>query len=100
MEIGLKPDSTHSDRIYDILFVINCKFLRYDVKNFIARRQHQLMHIIDELVNILIADFSIRVRSNENAVVMQALNVLTSNTDMNCPKLAFSLATAKSARQA
>ena len=57
VKISFHPDTRHTDRIGNSLFVIYRIFLGYDVQDLITGRQYQLVHVADELIDIALADF-------------------------------------------
>ena len=57
MEVRFEAHSAHTHRIFNIGFVVYNKFLRQHMNNAIAGRKYQLVHVIDQPVNIFPADF-------------------------------------------
>jgi hypothetical protein len=52
------------------------------VNDLVARRQHELEHIVYEAVNVAIGDFSVIAFAGKNAPMLQAFDVLSGNADV------------------
>ena len=92
MEIGFQTHTTHPDWVGDALLIIHGVFLWDDVQNFVAGRQHQFVHVVNETLNVFVRNFRVVVVTGKDATVLQTLDVLTRNADVDARKFRLGVA--------
>src|SRR5690554_224153 len=81
VNLGLQAHPRHTHGFFDALLVVDHKFLRKDVQDFLVRRNGHRLGGIDHPVNIRLGYFPVADR--HDAVRVQAFDVATGNTCIN-----------------
>src|SRR5690606_37363868 len=77
MKITFQPDAGHADGLRDTTFIVHRILLGNHMKNLITRRQDKFVHIVDQLIDIFLADFIMGIVPCENTMMMKTLDMLT-----------------------
>ena len=76
VEVGFQANAAHADGVLDALFVVHSEFLRNHVQDFFPGLHHELVHVLDEGFDVVLADFRFEVLPGDESAVLQTLDVL------------------------
>src|SRR5690606_15988125 len=76
VKVRFQPNPRHTDRIGDSRFIIHGEFLRQYINDLLAGRHHQALHILDEAIDIRLADLRIGIVPGKNTAVLETADVL------------------------
>src|SRR5690606_38084753 len=76
VKVRFQPNPRHTDRIGDSRFIIHGEFLRQYMNDLLAGRHHQALHILDEAIDIRLADLRIGIVPGKNTAVLETADVL------------------------
>ena len=83
VEVRLEAHTAHADGVLDALFVVDRELLGDDVEDFFSRLHHELVHVLDEGFNVVLADLRFKVFPGDESAVLQALDVLAGDADVD-----------------
>ncbi len=83
VEIGLEPNARHADRVFNALLVVHDEFLRKHMDDPVTGRERELVHVQDQPVQVLLADFLFKAVAVNDAAVLHALDVLAGNANVH-----------------
>ena len=83
VEVGLQTHTGHADGVFDALLVVHGELLWNDVQNLLTWLHHELAHVLDERLDVLLADFRFKVLAGDHAAVLEGLDVLPGDADVH-----------------
>ena len=83
VEIGLQPAAVHPDGLLDLGLPVYLVFLRKHVDDFLSREHHQLVHLVDEFLQVVFPDHLFRVGTGNVVAVLEGTDMLTGYADGN-----------------
>src|SRR3954469_12944714 len=81
MKISANLNAPVPNGVWDILKIINCKFLWYHINDLIAGGYVCFILVIDELINFFLCDLLISSPANNIAPCLQTFNMVTGDTN-------------------
>ena len=86
VEVGFQSNAAHAHRLLDATLVVHGVFLRQDVQDFLAGLHHLAVHVLDQRIDIDLADFRFKVVAGALAARLLALDVLAGDADVHVHK--------------
>src|SRR5690349_7984235 len=87
MDLRLKSDARHADRLVDAVLTIYDVFLRYDMQDLPIGWQRDLPRFVEQAVDIPMHDLAIGIRDRHDASCHQRLDVVAGYADDDFPDL-------------
>ncbi|MNL18945.1 hypothetical protein D3C87_1401180 [compost metagenome] len=70
VEVSFQTHPSHTYRIFHSRLIINCKLLWQHMDDFFSRGHNQFKHIINQFINILLANFTVQLATCQNPTML------------------------------
>ena len=83
VEVGFEAHAGVADGLLDAGLAVHGELLRQHVEDLLPRQHLELLHVLDELLDVLPVDFLLRLGPDQLSPMLQALNVLPRNAHVD-----------------
>ena len=87
MKIGFQRTAHHPFWRLDNRFSVEAELLRNDLNDLFSRVHIQVVHAVDEGLDLFLADLRFIFLADSTAMMLQALDVLACNSDIHIPDI-------------